>query len=479
MKTGSLNVNYKKTNHVNCNNMKPKNLIILTVSLVLGSAVLAQDGKKDKNKSADATVAAPVVNTTPGEPSQQCLQNISLFNESAKNKQYADALAPWTAAYTECPGANKVIYSRGREIVQWELTQAKDPATYKLIFDKLMGLYDNRIKYFGTDEKYPTPWILGLKGLDYVAYVKNDDLKKTAYEWLEKSIDGMSENVEMEVVRVFMQLSGALYKANPAHAEKFIADYLKVNAILGTISANPNHKNSQTAAGLKANLDNTFAQSGAADCNTLDGLYKDKIAQKSTDLDYLNSVIGFYKRVRCTESEVYFAASLAVHKIQPSAESANGCAEMSFKKKEYSKAIGFYEEATRLATDKMDKADYQYKIAQLYSNLDNYSKAREAARNSLEFNPNNGKPYILIGKLYAGSNVFDDPVLKKTVYWVAVDKFQKARQVDPSCADEAADLIRRYSPHFPSKDDIFFKPELQEGKSFFVGGWISESTICR
>jgi tetratricopeptide (TPR) repeat protein len=108
-----------------------------------------------------------------------------------------------------------------------------------------------------------------------------------------------------------------------------------------------------------------------------------------------------------------------------------------------------------------------------------YSKAREAARNSLEFNPNNGKPYILIGKLYAGSNVFDDPVLKKTVYWVAVDKFQKARQVDPSCADEAADLIRRYSPHFPSKDDIFFKPELQEGKSFFVGGWISESTICR
>jgi phenylalanyl-tRNA synthetase beta subunit len=141
--------------------------------------------------------------------------------------------------------------------------------------------------------------------------------------------------------------------------------------------------------------------------------------------------------------------------------------------------LRFYEEATKLATKNADKADYQYRVAQLYSNLDNYGRAREAARNSIEFNPNSGKPYILIGKLYASSTVFDDPVLRKTVFWVAVDKFVKAKQVDSSCADEANELIRRYSPHFPSKDDMFFKPELNEGKSFFVGGWIGESTTCR
>jgi len=55
----------------------------------------------------------------------------------------------------------------------------------------------------------------------------------------------------------------------------------------------------------------------------------------------------------------------------------------------------------------------------------------------------------------------------------------KAKQVDSSCAEEANELIRRYSPHFPSKDDMFFKPELNEGKSFFVGGWIGENTTCR
>jgi len=129
-----------------------------------------QKNKKDKNVettevAAPETVPAATVDETP-VVTEECLVNISLFNESAKNKQYADALAPWNAAYTQCPNANKAIYSRGREIVQWELLQTKDAASYQKVFDKLMGMYDNRIKYFGNDEKYPTPWILGLKGLD-------------------------------------------------------------------------------------------------------------------------------------------------------------------------------------------------------------------------------------------------------------------------------------------------------------------------
>jgi len=320
----------------------------------------------------------------------------------------------------------------------------------------------------------------GTKRIGYVTLSKNDELKKPAYEWLEKSIDGLKENSELEVIRIFMVLSNAMYKADPAaHGEKYIADYIKVNAILENIAGNPEQRNAEAAGQLKPSIDLIFAQSGAADCNTLDGLYKDKVAQNLSNLDYLNSVIGFYKRIRCVDSDVYFKAAVAAHKIQPTAESANACAEMAFKKNEYSRSISFYEEATKLSTDKLEKAEYQYKIAQIYSNIDNYPKAREAARNSLEYNPNNGKPYILIGKLYAGSNIYDDPVLRKTVFWVAVDKFQKAKQVDSSVADEANELIRRYSPYFPSRDDIFFKPELQEGQSFFVGGWIGESTVCR
>lgn len=466
--------------------MKTKNFVILLLSLVVFTNCFAQkenkkEKKGDKTETTE-TVAPPPATVSPSEvaaPSEQCELNISLFNESAKNKQYADALGPWNAAYNECPGASKAIYTRGRDIIAWELTQAKDDATYQKTLDKLMGMYDNRIKYFGNDEKYPTPWILGMKGFDYIAMAKNDNLKKKGYQWLEQSIDGLKESSDLEFLKLFVVVSANIYKAEPGHAEKFIADYIKAAGYVEAIANNSENKNAETAKNVKQALDALFAQSGAADCNTLDKIYAQGVDQNLTNADYLTRICSFYKRVKCNESEVFFKASVALYKIQPSADAANGCAEMSFKKKDFPSAIKFYEEATKLSTDNLEKAEYQYKIAQLYANLDSYSKAREAARNSIEFNPSNGKAYLLIGKLYAGSNIYDDPILRKTVYWVAVDKFAKAKAVDPSCADEANSLINTYRRHFPTKEDMFFKTEIKEGTSFFVGGWIGESTTCR
>jgi len=471
--------------------MKTRNIAVLLVSLVLFTNCFAQkENKKDKKnkKAATTEVAVPEVPAVPDVPevpvvTEECLVNISLFNESAKNKQYADALKPWRSAYKECPGANKAIYSRGREILQWALSQAKTNEEQKPLFDELMGMYDNRIKYFGNDSRYPTPWILGLKALDYITYVKGDDAKKPAYKWLEESIDGLGANSELEVIRQFMLLSTANYQADKSTVDKYIADYLKVKSVFEQKSKEGNPADAEYNAQMEQAIDGLFVQSGAADCKTLDGVYEAKVKENLTNLEYLTNVISFYKRVRCTESEVYFTAAVAAHKIQPTAESANGCAEMSYKKGEFSKAISFYDDATKLATDKLEKADYQYKIAQIYYiELNNFSRAREYARNSLEYNPNNGSPYLLIGSMYAKSRgIYDDPVLPKTIYWVAVDKFIKAKQVDQSQKniEDADKLIRVYSAYFPSKEDIFFQPDLQAGKSFTVGGWIGETTICR
>ena len=467
--------------------MNTKNLMILFMSLVLTTTGYAQkENKKDKKSTSGETVAPPATPAIADEApviSENCLINISLFNESAKNKQYADALKPWQLAYAECPGANKAIYSRGREILQWKLGQTKDEATYQTVFNELMKMYDDRIKYFGNDDRYPTPWILGLKGLDYLTFSKSDLLKKPAYTWLEQSIDGLGVNTELEVLRQFIAVSTNIYKADKTQGEKYIADYLRVNDILEQKSKDQDTVKAKIALQIKQNLEYVFAQSGAADCKTLDGIYQTKIAENSKNLEYLNKVTDFYKLVQCTESEVYFAAAVAAYKLQPTSGSANGCAEMSYKKGDFVKAIAFYEDATKLSSDKMEKADFQYKIAQIYySELNNFSKSREYARNSLEYDPNNGSPYLLIGIMYAKSKgIFDDPVLAKTVYWVAVDKFVKAKQVDSSAKniEDADKLIRTYSSYFPSKDDIFFQPNLQTGKSFFVGGWIGENTICR
>jgi len=462
-----------------------KKLIILMLSIVVLTNCYAQKkSKKDKKEPARTEVVAPAPEPAPVESNvvtEECLTNLSLFNESAKNKQYADALAPWNQVFENCPGANKAIYSQGRYIVQWELSQQKDDASYKKVFDKLMLMYDKRMKYFGDDPKYPAAWVKSLKALDYIVYVKNDELKKVAYQWLEESIDEMGTNSEIEALRQFVVLSDKIYASDKAQGEKYIADYLKVNEILEAISKDTENKNAELAAQYKNGLDIVFAQSGAADCVTLESLYQDKIKEFNTDLSYLNKVISFFRRVKCTESQVYFDAAVSAHKIQPSAESASALASMSFSKDSYQQAINYYEEATRLSDVNEDKANYQYLIAQIYySKLGNYPRTKTHALNSLEFNPSNGSAYMIIGLAYAGAKgIYDDPVLAKTVFWAAVDKFYKAKQVDPSLAGDVDKLISTYSRYFPSKEDIFFKPELGDGKPFYVGGWIGESTTCR
>ena len=70
-------------------------------------------------------------------------------------------------------------------------------------------------------------------------------------------------------------------------------------------------------------------------------------------------------------------------------------------------------------------------------------------------------------------------ILNKSVFWVAVDKFQKAKMVDPDVTEDANKLIASYSKYFPTKEEIFDLPELHEGESFTVAGWIRESTTCR
>ena len=86
---------------------------------------------------------------------------------------------------------------------------------------------------------------------------------------------------------------------------------------------------------------------------------------------------------------------------------------------------------------------------------------------------------LLIGLCYASAKIYDDPILARSVYWVACDMFNKAKSVDSSCAADANKLIATYAQYFPSKEDVFFHRELNEGSAFRVGGWIGKTTTCR
>ena len=421
-----------------------------------------------------------------GEDSVRCITNISLFVPYAKAGNYKDAYEFWKIVYDECPAATKDIYLYGVRIMGWQVAQEKDPAKRKALIDDLMAVYDKRVKYFGNDRRYGKDWIVSRKAQDYLAQMGDNADYNVTYDWLKEIVDEKGDKTEALGLSLFAFSSMKKMVADPNFKEQYIQDYLKVSGALDAqyqaAQAANNKKEADAMMAYKASVDNAFANSGAADCETLQNLYASKIEENKDNLEYLKTVISLLRRMRCQEIDAYFAASGYAYKLEPSADAAVGLAKQAVKAKDYDTAIKFFEEAANMETDATAKADDYYMIALLVFEQNSYSKARTYCRKALDENPNYGNAYMLMGKMYAATSksVYpDDAVLARAVYYAAIDKFQKAKEVDPSVAEEANSLIASYRAHLPSTEEIFMHPDLEKGKSFTIGGWIGESTVIR
>ena len=471
--------------------MKLKTLLVVALAASVPALACA---KKPKKAAEEAPVqAAAVVEEEEPTITEECVINVSLFHESVKNKMYADAYGPWWEVYTTCPNANKSIYTDGAKIVEALYQATSDPAEKERLAKLAIEMQDKRIRFFGNDPKYPKAYILGEKGLAYVDFYGESKLEE-ARTCLRESAEAMGTKSKMMVLKSLVDVSYALYKQDKdGKAEQLISDYELASNLLGDQASDPNNKNADLASKQKDYVDNIFAISGAADCSKLDELYWDDVRDNVNNLEVLQKIVKLYKRVRCTESDIYFSACEASHKLQPTDESAAGCASMSAKKGDYEQAVAYYDEAIKLAMieDELeDVADYQYNAAfYCYNNLKKYQEARKyalasiATLNSLGMNKGQGRCYIIIGMCYAATQLYPQDakgrILNKTVYWVAVDKFVKAKQVDPSVEAQANEFISSYSKYYPSKEERFDLPNEFSGSTYFVGGWIGESTNIR
>ena len=449
-----------------------KKVLLIALCFAIPMAGFAQ---KKKKKGAEPEVVAPVVETLSDE---ECMVNLSLFHESVKNKQYDEAYGFWLPVYQSRPDLNKAIYTDGTEILGHRYQQATDENVRKALRDSIMQLHDDRIKYF-DEARYPDAYVLGVKAMDYLTYFQEDELALPAYGWMKESVTALGAKAQITVLRKFVELSYNIYKSNTEqYGDQFLADYQLASAALEQIVA-AGGKNAEPASHQKAYIDRLYAASGAADCGQMDQMYASVVAESANDIEKLGSIMKLYRRLGCTESDVYFAAAEHAHKLQPTSESAAGCAQMCIKKGDLNGALEYYKQALSMVTNDEDKADYLYRVANVYVLLKNYQQGAAYAQQSLDVNPEDGRCYLLMGICYASAKIYDDPILARSVFWVACDMFRKAKTVDSSCATDANKLIATYSQYFPSKEDVFFHKELNDGQPFRVGGWIGKTTTCR
>ncbi len=228
--------------------------------------------------------------------------------------------------------------------------------------------------------------------------------------------------------------------------------------------------------GAKSNLDNLFQP--YASCEDLIRVFSAKMKETPNDVALLKRITTILDKKDCTESKLFLDAAVKLNELEPSPEAAYSLGIKFFKEKEWSKAATFFDQATK--TDNNDRKYRAYRnLGMCYQNMGSNGKARDLFRRAAQVDPTNGEPYLLIADLYASSaKQFNGAIEKGSVYWAAVDKCNKAKSVDPSCAGRANAMIGRLSAGFPDMKDIFFN-DYHEGQSYNVGGWIGETTTIR
>ncbi len=452
--------------------MKLKRLILASALSLYALSAVAQTGIKTGTPYGS------------GEDSVRCLENISLLSNNAKNKNFVDAEKYWRMAYAECPGSHKNIYIYGAQILDWKISNEQDSAKRAALLDELMAMYDKRIEYFGGEHKYGTDWIITTKAQDYIRFAGEATDYNKVYGWL-KPIVEKNQNYTSPTTLNYYVFSSLLkaYADSTAH-DQYVKDYMMSAKYLNEQLANETDpKRIEEIQNVKEPMDDLFGRSGLASCEVLKQLYTDAdIDAHKTDTAYLKTVTAIFQEAENCEAPVYYKAAKYLFEQKPSSRAAIGLAYEAMSKGKNAEAMNYLNKAVELSKDAKERANCYYAMATIRSREHSYAAARQLARQSISENPHKGEAYILIAQMYAASagSIFPgDPVKQRCVYYLAIDKLSQARSADPQIAGRVNSLIARYSRSLPAASDVFMHPELGKGKSFFVGGWIGESTIIR
>lgn len=417
----------------------------------------------------------------------ECVKNMSLYYEFFKQKNYTDAVVSWRKVYNNCPKASLNTYKRGVKIYKNLYNASKDATEKSALIDTLMMIYDQRIAHYGKEGI-----VLGYKGVDLYTYRKKEAALEVS-EMLNKACALGKGKTKSAVVSMFMQSTVDAFKKDEVDNNTVIDAF---TLSMETLDLAVEYNNKLVAKGGKyeasgkkelaniekarANVDALFAESGAANCDALADIFAPKYEENAEDIEWLKKVTKLLNKYDCTDKEIFAQTAEQLNKLEPSAEAAHNLARLFLKKEDFDKAATYYEEATNLQEDDVTKALYFYEWSTLAMAQENYPKVRSLSRKALEFNPADGRPYLMIGRAYASvKGLGAEPVEHRAVYWVAVDKFYQAKKVDPSIADQADQFIGTYNQHYPNLEEFFMATNKTEGDTYTVGGWINESTKVR
>ena len=430
-----------------------------------------------------ATLLFTVVKTNAQEDlTQECTVKYNLFKGDFNSKKFDDAYVNWTFLIDKCPDLSINIYKYGATLAE---DVKKDPALAKKV-------YEQRLKYYPNDNPAKVH-------SDYADYLAKNNLasEQEIFDILQKAYKISPK--DMSVKNIYKYFQGVTDKFKDSDPKRVFDTYDDVNESIGeklddyTSKINELTKdstkvlddrqkrllyayqvNSGALGQIEGGLDDMISE--IATCERLIPLYTRDFETYKADAVWLRRAVSRMFNKGCQEDPLFETLAKAYAEATPTPDSYTFYAGILDKNGDAVGANAMRKKAFVLETDPLKKAKYKLNAAEQAKSRGQLSNARALAREALNYNPNYGKAYLLIGRLYqssvneCGGNEFE----KRMVYAAALRQAQKAAAVDPSIGSSAARYIASYKANLPDKKTIFTYG-AREGDSYSIKCWIGET----
>ena len=427
------------------------------------------------------------------EDSSACIMNNSLYQEFYKQKNYKDAYEPWTQVVKHCPKYHINTFIRGGNILKNMIATAANPADRNKYIDEYIALQDIRSAAFG--EEYNN---IATKAKILTEY--RPDQKEQIYNLYKEAATKGGANLDGQYCPLYVEATinylhsikanseqmSMLFDAYDYASETLEATVKQRKAELASVQAEGNAKKIKKAETEYNNAVSYLTLTEQmiepfASCDKIIPIYEPKFKANPNDIELLRKITTNLDRKNCTKSDLFFAATENLHKLEPTPKSAYMMGKMLIDKENYKEAAVYLEEAVKTFEDNDSKAKASYLLATALMNSGQLSAARTAAYQVADFDKTlEGKAVLLVASMYLKSSVSCASHEGKIrgAAWVAYDEAAKAKSIDPSIEAEANKIMSSARSQWPSKEDMFFN-SINPGSAFSVGCWIGRGTTAR
>ncbi|MEN1784806.1 MAG: hypothetical protein AAGF77_06655 [Bacteroidota bacterium] len=425
----------------------------------------------------------------------ECMTNLSIFAEHAKVKNYDAAYEPWKKVYEACPELNRAIYSYGERILKHKI-KSSSGADKDGYIQELMGVYDNSRVHFAA--KFPSADVAIDKAL--LMYDNKMASDEQLYNMLDKAFQEDRKHFKNpKALYLYFSTLVDLHNAGKQDLQKVFDVYddvtekieeenKKLTAVLskilakedaGTALTSKEKKqkkaatiNSESYGKISGSIDSKLG--ALADCGNLIPLYQKSFEAKKGDVAWVKRAVGRMFSKECTDDPLFSKMVEVQAELDPSADVYVYLGTLKSKNGDNKGAIADFNKAVELETDSYRKSNILYKIATIVRR-NSKSQARNYAQKAINANSSNGRAYLLIANLYAGSaNACGSSAFeKRAIYWKAADMARKAGRVDPSLASRANKTASSYTQRAPDKTMIF--NNNMSGKTVTFSCWVGGS----